>query len=142
MKPALLRQRHTVIVLAIGLGLTGFAALAAGQGRTSHADDDAASQPVRCELRISAHRGQTVIGGLVSSDRAVQGSYRLDISNRSSGGVARINQSGVFAAFPDAPAHLGETVLGGGPSQYRAELEVSFEGGKLHCRQGSGPQLL
>lgn len=138
MKPALVRKRHPSIILAIGLGLTGFAALAGGQGGTAAGDDGATQQPLRCELHIDARPGQTVIGGQVSTDRPVQGSYRMGITSRSSGGSATINQSGDFTAAPGAPAQLGETVLGGTPAHYRAELEINVEGRRLGCRETSG----
>lgn len=140
MKPALVGKHHPAFVLAIGLGLTGCAALAGGSGGNAHGDT--ADQPVRCELSISTPPGQTVIGGRVSADHKVQGSYRLGIISRTSGGSARINQSGAFIAAPGAPADLGETVLAGSPSQYRAELEISFEGRKMRCHEASGPAEL
>ncbi|MCC5989626.1 MAG: hypothetical protein JJT95_18315 [Pararhodobacter sp.] len=135
MKPVLVRKTHPAVIIALGLGLTGFAALAGGQGGSAQGADGATQQPVRCELRIDALPGQTVFGGQVSADRPVHGSYRLGISSRSAGGSATISQSGDFEARPGVPALLGETRLGGTPAGYRAELEISFEGRRMGCRE-------
>ncbi len=139
MKPALVRKPRPVLAVAIGLGLTGFAAIAGAQVTGGDASD---SQPLRCELTITERPGATVIGGVVSADRPVQGSYRLGITSRSAGGSARINQSGDFTAAPGSPAQLGETVLGGAPSRYRAELEISVGGQRLGCLEASVPDAL
>lgn len=135
MKPVHVRKPRPAVILALGLGLAGLAALAGGQGGAAPGEDDPAQQPVRCELRIEALPGHAVIGGLVSADRPVQGSYRLGIYSRSGGGSATISQSGEFEARPGAPALLGETRLGGTPTGYRAELEISFEGRRMGCRE-------
>ena len=139
MKPALVRKPRPVLAVAIGLGLTSFAAIAGAQGAAGR---DGANQPLRCEVTIAALPGQTVISGLVSADRPVQGSYRMGISSRSAGGSARIDQSGDFAAAPGAPAQLGETILGGAPSRYRVELEITAGGQRLGCLEASVPESL
>ena len=138
MKPALVRKPRPVLAVAIGLGLTGFATL----GGAQVTGGDGESQPLRCEVTIAELPGQTVIGGLVSADRPVQGSYRLGITSRSAAGSARINQSGDFAAAPGSPAQLGETVLGGAPSRYRVELEITAGGQRLGCLEASLPEAL
>lgn len=139
MKPSLIRKRTPA--LALGLSVAGFAAAACGMG-AGLASSDTAADPLRCELRIAERGATTVIEGRVSADRVVQGSYRLAIAARSSGGSAMINQSGEFEARPGMPAELGQTTLGGSAAQYRADLEIRVDGQRLRCLEATGSETL
>ncbi len=138
MKPILRSNR--AIALVLGLSATGIAAACAIPSVRASTSDPAA--PVRCEISIDEARGATTIEGRVNATRRVNGEYRLAITSRSSGGSATINQSGDFSAGPDTPALLGETTLGGSRSQYRAELEIRFDGQRLRCNERGGSQEL
>lgn len=132
--------------LILGFAVAGFAAAACAipgtQASTSGSQSSASNGPVRCEISITDTRGSTTIEGRVNTERAVSGTYRMAISNRSSGGQAMINQSGDFTASPNAPAILGQTTLGGSRGQYRADLEVNVNGQRMRCNENGDTQNL
>ena len=97
---------------------------------------------MRCEISITGTPGATTFEGRINADRTVHGTYRMAISNRSSGGQAMIDQSGDFTAGPRMPAILGQTTLGGSRGQYRADLEVSVDGQRLRCNESGGARDL
>lgn len=133
-------------VLVAGFAAAGFVAAACGvtalQADSRKPSENqvlsaSGAEPVRCEIRIDEARGATTIEGHVSAERPVQGSYRLAITSRSSGGRATISQSGEFEAGPRAPVMLGQTTLRGPRASHQAELDLRIEGRRLSCAEAS-----
>lgn len=126
----------------LGLALAGFAAAAAASNeyseeppviRASTNANANASEPLRCEIGLDAVAGGTRFEGRVISATAVQGTYALAITSRSSGGRATIRQSGDFAAAAGVPVVLGETELYGSPASHSVDLEIRVGGRRLTC---------
>lgn len=115
--------------LALGLGLAGFG-LSAGQAE-SHDD------PVRCEILTNTQNGMVAMQGVVHTDQAISGSYRLRISSASGGGSSNISQGGYFNAGPGDAVTLGQVMLGAN-AIYDASLEVNLNGATISCAETTG----
>ena len=127
---------HRSIWLA---ALTAFAALgvAGGYGSdraTAHTDG------MSCDIRVIRGHGAITLQPVVSTPRAMSGSYRLHVTKRGGGGSSDIEQSGDFSASPGRSSELGEVSLAGG-GFYDARLTVDLGGRILECRQRVGGSL-
>lgn len=123
-----IRTRRAPAVL-LGLSLASLAA-----GSTALADSRAAD-PMVCEIALDAIPGGTRIAGRITADRAIAGTYALQITSQAAGGSASIRQSGDFAARAGRTETFGETELTGSPARQRVELQVTVEGRHLSCAQ-------
>lgn len=117
--------------------LAGGAAVALAGIVSQGAAHETTSRPaegLRCAI-VTHDLGDAVeISGIVSADRPVSGAYALTIRHQGAGGQAMIDQSGDFSVAPGRSTTLGEAMLGGPASAYRAELELTVDGRRLLCR--------
>lgn len=128
--PALRRRGPAVF---LGLALAGFAAACT----TASATDTARTAPIRCEIALDAVAGGTVIGGRVTADHAVSGTYAMQITSRSSGGRSSISQSGDFEIGAGRTETIAETTLSGTPAAHSVDLSIRVEGRSLSCANPS-----
>lgn len=136
MKP--LNRRTTLAsALALGLSVTALAAAGCGTGAAS-AHQSAEEGPLRCEIAVTRSGGSLTYQARVHADEPAEGGYRLTIHRSGASGAALINQSGRFSAAPGRPAELGRATLGGDPAQYRATLELDWQGRTLTCSDTRG----
>lgn len=119
--------------LGVGLAALGFASGAGQAGSTGTAET---SGPVRCEILTHSAGGMTTLQGVVHADIAVSGTYSFRVTGSGGGGSSNISQGGGFTAGPDAPAALGQVMLGGGV--YNARLSVVAGGVSIECSERTG----
>ena len=126
-----IRRRGPAIFL--GLALAGFAAACS----TASASNNTAPAPIRCEIALDAVPGGTVIGGRISTEQAISGTYAMQIRSRSSGGSASISQSGDFEIRAGRTETIAETTLSGSPAAHSVDLSIRVEGRSLTCANPS-----
>jgi hypothetical protein len=115
-----------LVPLALGFGVFS---ISDGTGSA-----DAGSQPLRCELRVTESGNRVVLEGVVVAKTAVEGSYRLRVSQAGGAGSSDIDQGGDFSAGPGAPSTLGTITLASGGS-YNAKLKLTWTGGVIECSE-------
>ncbi len=120
-----------LVAVAMVAGAVGCGAPAASAGEASG---------IRCEIRVSEHRGGVSLEGVVYARADVDGTYRLSVKSRGGDGSSNVDQSGDFSASPGQPNHLGEVSLDGGGS-YVARLEVRSSAGTASCSERVGGAL-
>lgn len=125
----LLRRSNAV---TLGIVFIGLAAACAVPLQSANAPAQAAA-PVLCQIAITGPARSPTFEGRVKSDRAISGTYRLEIRRKGAGGQAMITQSGDFTAAPGATARLGGATLGGDRALYEAELELRWNGQRTRC---------
>ena len=127
--------------LPAALLLTSLVSLAATSNAHSGGEDMPASAstsgPVSCEISVSKTRYGHVYAGVVHSDSALTGSYKMHITKSGNGGQAVINQAGNFSLKAGASATLGQATFGGSPANVDAELILHWNGQKLSCTNHS-----
>lgn len=114
---------------AVALGVMGPGATGADAGG-----------PVRCDIQVSGRGGGVTLEGVVYAKTAVEGSYRLRVTQSGGSGSSNINQGGDFNAGPGGAVSLGTVTLGGSGA-YVARLEVSWGGGHTVCSERVGGSL-
>lgn len=98
-----------------------------------------ASEPLRCEIRLSDQGDSVGIEGAVRAAVALDGRYRLTVSRDGASGTTAIDQSGEFSASPGEPARLGSVTLDNGGGPYEIRLTVTAAGQTVSCvKHGSG----
>ena len=112
--------------------LAGFSLFSIGSGH--HAQAAGTSDGTRCEFKIGKRSGMTTLEGVVASQAAISGSYRISVSSVGGGG-SDIDQSGAFSAKPGQTVSLGVVSMGGTPGRYAADLTVTWNGGSTHCTE-------
>lgn len=112
-RSSIMKNRVLVALLPL-LSVIGAAAASAPDGKDG---------PLGCELRTATQNGRTVIEAVVHADRALRGTYRLDVEGGASADSARIRQGGEFDARPGAAETLGRVVLASG-GRYEARLRL------------------
>ena len=82
-----------------------------------------------CEIVTSKTSGMTIIEGVVTSGKAISGTYSLRVS----GSGTNIRQGGDFDAAPNEKTALGKVSLGGSASDYDIDLKVETGGRTVPC---------
>lgn len=82
-----------------------------------------------CEIVTSKTSGMTIIEGVVTSGKAISGTYSLRVS----GSGTNIRQGGDFDAAPNEKTVLGKVSLGGNASAYDIDLKVETGGRTIPC---------
>ena len=120
-------------VLAVLAGGAALAVTGIVTQTSAHETHTAPKSGLRCSI-VTHDLGDAVeISGKVSADRPVAGAYALSIRQSNSAGQAMIDQSGDFTVDAGRTVTLGQAILGGTPSGYHAELELTVEGQRLRC---------
>jgi hypothetical protein len=122
------KGRLAALLVPLALGLCVFSI------SDSTGSKDAGPQPLRCELRVTESGDRVVLEGVVVAKTAIEGSYRLRVSQAGGAGSSDIDQGGDFSASPGAPSTLGSVTLAGGGSYY-AKLKVTWTGGAIECSE-------
>ena len=118
----------------LGLALAGFTAACTAEATSpSTAPSTAPATPVACAVALDAIPGGTQIEGQITTPRALNGSYAMQITSRSSGGSASIRQSGDFTARAGETTRFGSTQMTGTPAHQHVDLEIRVEGQRLSC---------
>lgn len=107
--------------------ILGAGLVAAMLGATSA---DSASGPLRCTIETSRSGGMTVLQGVASADKAVDGSYQFKVT----GSGTNIQQGGGFSAGPGGDAALNQVMLGGNGT-YTARLTLAANGATATCER-------
>ena len=133
-------SNFATVILASLLPLSGAwsASALANGGAPAPLPDEFTGDLPRCEIRAEPNGRGVVLEGLVFADAPLKGTYRFRISQRGAGGSSQINQGGEFEATPNEPASLGTVSIGSGPNSFSATLTVTWEGGVIDCRAGTG----
>ena len=122
--------KAALAVLASGAALAATGIISQS---SAHETQDSPAQGLRCSI-VTHDLGDAVeISGKVSADRPVAGAYALSIRQSSVTGQSMIDQSGDFSVDAGRTVTLGQAVLGGAPSGYHAELELTVDGQRLLC---------
>jgi len=117
--------------MAAGFAILGSAILmACTAGATDTAQIGATASSPACEIITRNLGGMTVIEGVVTSDKAVSGSYSLRVS----GSGTNIRQGGEFDAAANEKTVLGKVSLGGSTRAYDIDLKVEADGRTLPCK--------
>ena len=121
-------------IIAVGV-LPGSLGLAAGQGtltpkppQSSMAADD------KCQVRTTKVPGGVQLEAVVSSVRALKGSYSFVVEKRGSSGSSNIAQAGEFSLERGAEQVVGSAGLGlAKGDSYSARLVVTNGSGDIIC---------
>lgn len=129
------KYTHARWLLAIpALAATGLAGVAASAGAQAY------SGRLACEIHVTHDHGAVTLQPMVSTARAISGSYRLRVTKRGGGGNAQIDQSGGFSASPGESHVLGTVSLAGGGT-YDALMTVDAGGQTVECKERVGGSL-
>lgn len=88
---------------------------------------------LRCAVVTRTLGGSVEISGRVSAKHGVQGTYKMSIRQSGRAGQAMIDQAGDFSVAAGRTTTLGQAVLGGPASNYRADLVLDVNGTRLRC---------
>lgn len=121
-------------VAAVSMSVFGLAS-----GSTAHSNNDTARDlPINCEIAVTKGRNGHTYEGRVHADKAVKGTYELNITKRGGGGNAMISQSGEFYVAKGKTETLGQATFGGLPSNaVNAQLTLHWNGQRLFCTNQS-----
>jgi hypothetical protein len=132
-----------LVPLALGLGAIGLSdrmgSVEAGSATIARLIGQGMAKPLRCELRVTESGHGVVLEGIVVAKTAIEGAYRLRVSQAGGAGSSDIHQSGDFSAGPGAPSTLATITLGRG--SYSAQLRVTWTGGSIECSEHVGGAL-
>jgi hypothetical protein len=128
-----------VPVVAFG----GMSLMTASPNKDSGSVQNAAtSGPVTCRIKVTKQSGgMTMLEGIVTTDQAIKGSYRMRVTQKSDGGTSDMDQSGEFDAGPGKPGILNQVQVSDTGMKFDAELTVTWPGGKLTCTEASETSL-
>lgn len=116
--------------MAAPLAVLGCALLmACTAGATGSGQAGANASSPACEIVTRNLGGMTVIEAVVTSSKALSGSYSLRVS----GSGTNIRQGGEFDAAPNEKAVLGKVSLGGSARAYDIDLKVEAGGRTIPC---------
>jgi hypothetical protein len=125
--------------------LTSLVSLAATSNAHSGGENMSPSRPasastsgaVTCEIAVAKTRYGHTYTGIVHTETALAGSYKMHITKSGNGGHSVIKQAGNFSLKAGASATLGQATFGGLPSNVDAELILNWSGEKLSCTNHS-----
>ena len=100
---------------------------------SSYMTNTRSDDPLRCELALSDVGNSVRVHAHAHVGKPMNGSYELDIHQRSAGGRSTIRQSGTFSASPGNPAQLGQATVSGSRSTIEADLTVRAGAHERHC---------
>ncbi len=124
------KKSMTAVVLLLAAA-GGTAALATAAGTS-------VKGPLRCEIQVTPQKGTVTLEGVVFSDRAVDGTYSLQVEGSGRSGSNSIQQGGAFSAKAGRDTSLGVVSLGSKGTAYDVTLDVSAGGKKVSCTQYVG----
>ncbi|MBF9057669.1 hypothetical protein HKCCSP123_00600 [Rhodobacterales bacterium HKCCSP123] len=112
--------------IALATGLAAFAL-----GCTALADQSGAPErgPLSCSVDVTGRGGMLTLEGVVTSNAALSGEYRLRVERRGT----LMNQGGPFRVAPGIPARVGQVTLNGPASGLDAELTLEVSGRTYRC---------
>ncbi|TVR48344.1 MAG: hypothetical protein EA386_04590 [Rhodobacteraceae bacterium] len=90
-------------------------------------------EPLVCELTLTEARRQVTVTAEAHARRPVQGTYVLEIDQRSAGGTSTIRQGGDFDLSAHEAAILATTRLSGRKRDVDARLTVTANGQTRTC---------
>jgi hypothetical protein len=132
-----------LVPLALGVGVFSISdrigSADAGSPPVAQLIAQGMAKPLRCELRVTESGHGVVLEGIVVAKPAIEGAYRLRVSQAGGAGSSDIHQSGDFSAGPGAPSTLATITLGRG--SYSAQLRVTWTGGSIECSGHVGGAL-
>ncbi|MGE6741952.1 curli-like amyloid fiber formation chaperone CsgH [Allorhizobium pseudoryzae] len=135
MSPFGLSAKTTLSAFAVLLTAAGgTAVLAAGTGAGAKA-------PLRCEIQVTPQKGMVTLEGIVFSDRAVDGTYSLQVEGSGRGGSNSVQQGGAFSAKAGRSNSLGQVSLGSAGANYDVTLKVSAGGKTVSCTEWVGGRI-
>lgn len=143
MSPFGMSAKTTLSAFAVLLTAAGgTAVLAAGSGPAAGIGlISGVKAPLRCEIQVTPQKGMVTLEGIVYSDRAIDGTYSLQVEGSGRGGSNSVQQGGAFTAKAGRSNSLGQVSLGSSGANYDITLKVSAGGKTVSCTEWVGGRI-